>query len=280
MTGGGKSFYYWQKLVKIFCKFQIKTIRLIKINKLSKFFISLNQKGAILIEFAFCLPVLMVLIYYIYDLARLKRYYSQTEFVAMQIAQQLQNILSTRESKTITASDIRNINALAWLSVFPGTSMYYQGSGFPLGYTWYTHIYYVKGLADGKASCMTRCYVTGTYSSSRNPSSVSVSILTNTNPGSLISNKQNVHPSAIYPSLTINEGEVKVIVEATLCSINSSNVFKTSNGTSLTAKKAFGFYLLNPSSKNGTVSHFFNSVVIFTPKPELASALASYFGIS
>ncbi len=72
------------------------------------------SKGAILIEFAFCLPVLIVLVYYIYDLNRYKRYYSQTEFVGQQVASMIQNISQSREDKTITKNDLQHISRMAF----------------------------------------------------------------------------------------------------------------------------------------------------------------------
>ena len=56
------------------------------------------NRGSILIEFAVCMPVLIILLYYIHDLSKLKRYYDQTEFVAQQMANILQNIAKKKWS--------------------------------------------------------------------------------------------------------------------------------------------------------------------------------------
>ena len=65
------------------------------------------NRGSILIEFAVCMPVLIILLFYINDLSKLKRYYDQTEFVARQMVNILQNISQGRDNKTITQKDLR-----------------------------------------------------------------------------------------------------------------------------------------------------------------------------
>ena len=61
-----------------------------------------------------------------------------------------------------------------------------------------------------------------------------------------------------YPTLTIADGEVKIIVEA--------YIYKPSDNPdgACPVKKAFGTYLLTPPARG--VSGYFNSVAIFTPK--------------
>ena len=49
-------------------------------------------RGAILVEFAVCMPILIISLFYINDLMKIKRFYSQTEFVAQQAANILQNL--------------------------------------------------------------------------------------------------------------------------------------------------------------------------------------------
>jgi len=58
-------------------------------------------RGSILIEFAVCMPIFIILLFYIHDLVKIKRYYSQTEFVAQQMANILQNISQKRADKKI-----------------------------------------------------------------------------------------------------------------------------------------------------------------------------------
>ena len=98
-------------------------------NRFRKLFekLSLNavHEGSILIEFAVCIPVLIILLFYIHDLSKLKRYHDQTEFVAQQMVNILQNISQNRENKKITINDIKRAASLAFLSVYPGNTMYH-----------------------------------------------------------------------------------------------------------------------------------------------------------
>ncbi len=48
------------------------------------------------------------------------------EFVAQQIASIIQNISQSREDKAIKFVDVRNAMKAAFLTVYPGTSMYEQ----------------------------------------------------------------------------------------------------------------------------------------------------------
>ena len=72
--------------------------------------LSLNaaHEGSILIEFAVCMPVLIILLFYIHDLSKLKRYYDQAEFVAQQMMNILKNISRNRkgENKKIIRQDL------------------------------------------------------------------------------------------------------------------------------------------------------------------------------
>ncbi|MDR0968279.1 MAG: hypothetical protein LBL99_01430, partial [Holosporaceae bacterium] len=82
--------------------------------------------------------------------------------------------------------------------------------------------------------------------------------------------KQNVAPSEIYPTLSIKSGQVKIIVEVNL--IYSSG-YKFGDGSScgnVAPNRAFGFWMLPLYGRvpNGDASYF-NTVVIFTPKPGL-----------
>ncbi len=92
------------------------------------------------------MPVLIVLLFYIYDLVKIKRYYLQIEFVGQQMANMIQNISQKRENKIIKKEDLINIHVLAWQSICPGKSLFLTNSKYPMGYRPGTAIVYVKGL--------------------------------------------------------------------------------------------------------------------------------------
>ncbi len=79
-------------------------------------------------------------------------------------------------------------------------------------------------------------------------------------PYSSIKSGTDVTPSNIYPTLKINKGESKILVDINLYSEPSSHDHK----------KVFGLYLVKPRTTFAG-ARLFDSVVIFTPKPGLFS---------
>ncbi len=151
--GGGdknqnKSTDYFQKISKNLKYFACR---------LSNFLTSRSEeklsKGAVLIEFAVCMPILIILLFYINDLVKIKRYYSQTEFVGQQMANILQNISRNRSSKAITLDDLKRACTLAWLSE-PLTGNLEAC----------TNIYYIQ--AGGQNSCEYEIWYCGIFQSS------------------------------------------------------------------------------------------------------------------
>ena len=114
-----------------------------------------SSAGAILIEFAFSVPVFLALIYYLHDVPKVNRYNEQMKFVSYQLAQILQTTSKYRANKAITKRDLQYATDAAYLSIYPGTSMRskkgpggpFVGPGFPHGF-----LYYVKCDASGRAS--------------------------------------------------------------------------------------------------------------------------------
>ncbi len=219
----------------------------------------LNSRGSVLIEFAVCMPVLIILLFYINDLMRIKRYYSQTEFVAQQIANMLQNVSQNRSSKRITKNDLGNIHILAWQTVCSGVSQFRINSIFPLHHKPITSIYLVKGESNGTASCVWRIWL-----SFFEKSSIRWTTATEDNPHSIIRFKKNASPSTIYSELKINPGEQKIIVETLL---ERENVAAYG---SISDSAAMGMHFLSPAKvKDGTWSYFFPSAIIFSTKSGL-----------
>ena len=232
-------------------------------------------RGAILIEFAICMPILIILLFYINDVVRLKRLHSQTEFVAQQMANILQNISQKREGKDrkITLPDIRYAASLAYLSIFPGTTRFLtKRQTSELGYHPFGYIHCVKGNSDSTASVLWERKFHMAYDTQFSPSSAWVGTnIDYTN----VNNLSDAPPSEIYPTLKINPGEIKIIVE---CSIHYERVkgYAFADGrkaANVTASEAFGlrlFKLSYPNTRRGNnVKMFFPSTVIFTPKPGL-----------
>ena len=298
-------------------------------------------RGSILIEFAVCMPILIILLFYIHDLIKIKRYYSQTEFIGQQMANILQNI---SKNQPVTLTNIKHASALAWLTIPPNsenlkayTNIYYVSTEYltwgPLGHPSLeavvevcpcesNRIYYVftgathsgsTATSTGKAidldnkstaeicpdsiyDCSTfhfiRAYCSG--SENCNLSQIETSYQqtdpgkaacawgvgfqrnsngTWTQDGGVISTKktsstvrwgcgQNVEPSAIYPTLRMNNESGKIIIETQ---------FRLTSGS---AKTAFGLRMVNPKPSTSSNNTFFSSVVIFQPKSGLFSVTA------
>jgi len=236
--------------------------------------------GAILIEFAVCMPILIILLFYINDLVRIRRYYSQTEFVAQQFVNIIQNISQKRDSKKITKNDFRYAASLAFLSIYPGKTAYSitgKDNSHEFSHDGYVVIYYVKGLSGGKASFVWgRCFY---QAESLTPSGCTINSNGANSAYTVIKGKTNVEPSAIYPTLKINEGEVKILVEVQL--VNDPSRMNPNGPMPDTrtdrSRIAFGCRLIAPKtffSANTIQGRYFPSVVIFTPKPGLFSETA------
>jgi hypothetical protein len=79
----------------------------------------------------------------------------------------------------------------------------------------------------------------------------------------------DVSPSSIYPGFSIQSGQIKILVEVTLHYSSASFYYFTDGRphASVPAKTAFGFWVLFPPKKGDAI--YFNTVVIFTPRPGL-----------
>ena len=245
---------------------------MVESNKLNqKTFIKNLAKGAILVEFAFAVPILFVIIYYLLDLAKIKQYDSRMEFVVRQMAQILQLVSNGRP---ITQKHIKYAVGAAYLSFYPGTALYstsgatgpYYGPGFAHG-----KIYYVVCDNGGKASvqwCM-QWQLGGGTSRGTDPNSIAVSSITE-DARSLIRTKLSVTPSEIYPPLSMNPGEKKIILEAFIYFAPNTGYQKVGGKSWGSVQNEFGFYIISPKPAR-TTEFYFDKVVMFSPRPGLFS---------
>lgn len=215
------------------------------------------------------MPILIVLLFYIHDLVKIKRLYSQTEFVAQQMANMIQNISKKREDKKLNKNDFKHITSLAWLTMFPGMTKYAKS----LGYVPAMMIAYIEGLDNGNAHCCWRVWSTYENSTTAN-SDMHWDIGTDSYHFHTVHLSNKASPSSIYPSLRVNPGEYKIVLEVALL---THPTWKNKAGQS-TTKQKYGFHLVNPRVNGDRgVADFhlcFNSVVIFTPKKGLFSETA------
>ena len=187
----------------------------------------------------------------------------------------LQNISQNRENKKITINDIKRAASLAFLSVYPGKTMYFNGterSAHDLSHYPKFHIHYVKGLSGGKASGVwARRF---RINEGIKPSGWMYTNMTKTDSDSKVKWGNNLAQSTIYPTLKVDEGKYKIILECVLYagseSINRSHYVATDDLSAM-ARKAFKCFLAipRPAYPNKDRGYYFSSVVIFTPKEGL-----------
>jgi hypothetical protein len=213
--------------------------------------------------------MLIALLYYLHDMPKLVRIQERMEFCAHCLVNMLQNCSQSRAtSKNITFNDIRYAVRSAYLAFYPSTTMYATGTRqHPLGHFPLGFIYYVSGNSDNTASVVWAfIFHMDTNASEK----VIITRHISTHRYSMINILQNVAPTAIYPGLKINLGEKKIILECSCCYHNKPGDPDTfSDGRKCPAvpvKTAFGLYITTPKAR---VECYFNSIVIFTPKPDL-----------
>ena len=231
-------------------------------------------KGAILIEFAVCMPILIISLFYINDLVKLKRYYAQTEFVAQQAANMIQNISQKKSNKKISKQDLQHIFTLATLTIYPDNNFCSIKQGHKHGHFGEIFLYYVQGNTNGTADVLWG-YNIQTYKNGLDPSAIGVGSREELNSRSHVKILTGASPQDIWPTLKIGLGDKKIILECCIDYTNTSG-YKLNNGNgcdTVSPSKIFGFNLITPkgTKREGSTADFayFNSVVIFTPKPGL-----------
>jgi hypothetical protein len=179
----------------------------------------------------------------------------------------LQNVSQKSANKRIFLNDIRRAIAGAYLTIFPGKTMYCTSYGVaPMGYVLNSYLYCVKGNSNGTASVLWCLRFHGAVDCI---SPLKIVNESNVRWCNFVKIQTNAVPSDIYPQLKIQNNEIKIIVE---CAFHywtdPSWNYKFTDGRlckNVPSEEAFGFYAL----KLKWIGSFFPSVVIFTPKPGL-----------
>jgi len=237
-----------------FCKIIIEQLKRIQLNRLRK------SVGAILIEFAFALPVFLVLLYYIHDLPRLRLMQRKMQFMSYEMAAIIQNIAqqkSMTSNPLITEKDLSNALSLAGLSWFAGnTFMPIAKNTMPFGYALYLTLHYVNGKSSNSLERKWNKVVlirdVTPFYSSNNDDDTAIVI------------------TDYKDRISIGSGEKKIFVELFLLyDYKGQWGWKFSNGTStgsITPRKAFGFLFFTPNGQGINTRAFFPAVTIFTPR--------------
>lgn len=250
----------------------------------TKDILNMNRKvkGGILVEFALAVPVLAIILYYASDVPRYSRYKSQMKNAAYIAASMIQNVTQNRTDKRIKKTDIGNISYTWGMSIWgSGRKWCVTNSYYPLGLCCVTYMGYIKGTGTNKAKIMwtTYCYTTSStptvsgYTSSGGSAASGASFFYGKNLNTEYDSVQ------INKDLKINNDEIKIIIELYMCfrpsyKFNASTPNWTATNATSEISTRLGFYLL-PAKKSvlytTTDLGYFNTVVIFSPRPGLFS---------
>ena len=229
-----------------------------------------SRSGAILIEFAFSVPVFLALIYYAHDLPKMKRWQRKMDFVAKQIAQGIQTISQNRPNtqRKITATDLKHVFYMSFLSIFPGTSMLPTSNcACRYGYFAVTQIIFVRGTENNKAQIIWQKDLIADPSTYFNsPSGI---VWRSQNNISVIKTSEDI--LKVCPNFKISNGEEKIILDVCLW-YEDGSYYHFSDGTptgSVSPRKAFGFLFYNPIHPESVKCTYFHQFVVFTPRSGL-----------
>lgn len=236
-----------------------------------------RKLGAVLIEFAFVVPVFLALIYYIHDLPKYKLMARKLQFVANETAAIIQNIAKQRadNGETFYQKDLWNASSLAFLSVFPGNTMtgtMKPREVFPLGYFAHTTLMYVVGTNNDEAQgkwAMYTCGGGGNVDITAGENYISSGC-------TIVFNSSSSPAKFFYPTLKINKGEAKLLVECLLFYRVGHNTSGFTDGRrckDVSPRQAFKFLILDPKRMGRDGTGFFNAVSIFTPQGGFSASL-------
>lgn len=203
-----------------------------------------SQRGGVLIEFAFSVPILIILLFFLLDHYRfyeLREKLKASTYLAASMVQQIKN---TKADKQLTSADFHHIGLASSLNFFHIHNMF---SPWASGIYYIAHFHYVKKIDNDNYEYQ-KCFGATDrgvceYVSQKTSSQV-----------------QEMHPDLICSNI----GDERVLIEC--CYRMARNDFK---------KSMLGFFVLNPQMITGTdgmTNNFFIYKLIITPKPGLFPA--------
>jgi hypothetical protein len=218
------------------------------------------QVGAIVVEFAVAIPVVLAILYYLHDVPKAKRMQSQVNFCAHCMVNILQNT-----NHRVNHNDIRYAMAASYLTIYPGETMYSKVEGNQVslhGNCPCSDLFYVKRINGQNKILWKR-----TFDSIDNTAPKVIAVEARSAPASIVGLKLN--------EISMKEGEVKMILHCyryfyangSRCLWDGRSLFD------VTSRESFEFLVFNPEQSdrdsNDKKGGFFLNLVIFTPKPGL-----------
>ena len=202
-----------------------------------------KHKGGILIEFTFCIPLCIILLFFVNDHYRFYELKNKIKNSAYLAASMIQNLGNTRTDKQLTTSDLGRISLASSLNLFHTNAMF---NPWPLGIYYVTDCKYVKKV---NANSYQYQHSYGSFSSGISPQKMNkkaMSIATR-NEGEILA----MHPDLIC----YNNGEERLLITIS---------YRYGNFD----KSKLGFLLMVP--KNSSYgSNLLQYKFVITPKPGL-----------
>ena len=100
-----------------------------------------SHSGGILIEFAFSIPILIILLLFASDHYRFYELQNKLKASAYLLASMLQQLSNTRTDKQLTRQDLRRVIYASCLNLFHNNTVF---NPYPLGIYYKVNFYYVK----------------------------------------------------------------------------------------------------------------------------------------
>jgi hypothetical protein len=231
-----------------------------------------DLRGAILVELAFSIPVLIGILYLMMDAPKYSRIYYKMKFCSYVAVNMVQYISQERENKIVTKEDMSYIFAIAPMPFFGASNRQYGSpTKHQLGYWSYGKLYYIKGTAHNRGKIMW-CLDSNCHGGT--PGSVQPVVMPKCSFSSIAGTFDTEYQSGqITPELTIEKDEVRMLYEISLVSasgVKDSNEETIWSG-SIPPSSLFNFYVLTPGKTFTSSTYYpcFTVVTIFTPKKGL-----------
>jgi hypothetical protein len=220
--------------------------------------------------------VIIAIVYYLHDIPKYKRIQAEMSLCAYCTIGIIQNISQNRSNKRITQKDLSHARCLAALSAYPGNSAYAvsgsaTGARRPTASFYLLYLYHIKGTGHNKCK-ICWCWDSSYMNTSPNLSISSVFFTADKAYSSVIYKEgDDVNSQEIYPSLTIEAGEEKMILDSCYWAMNTAVFADGRSAATVPLGRRFGLYVAIPKPPKVGGQGYFNSVVIFTPNPGLFS---------
>ncbi|MDR1236120.1 MAG: hypothetical protein LBJ96_03870 [Holosporaceae bacterium] len=215
-----------------------------------------KYKGAVLIEFAFSIPLLVIILYFALDVPTAHRLSSKMYKASELFAQILINTTKNQYPQTLTLNNLKNASRIVGL-VFTGVE-----KSMLQPFTLSTYVIAIRGRGGDSSNDFTVLWgvrIDNVLNSIDSPTTIDIN--TSTDVHSMI-NRNSTTPSGNITNLTIQKDEVKLLIE-TVATYNTAGNARGFNG---------GLYLMTiPGRLIGDTRIFGDKTAIITISSEIVT---------